>query len=123
MSEESHLTTEFRQRAVDAVLHGMTKTPVAVAYGVDRKTISRWVNRFQEGGGNALLRRLGSGRPRKLEDVAEEQLEKRIASKEVIEFLGQMLRHHKHRHLIVVMDRAPPHTSKKTRALIDSQPR
>ena len=34
-------------------------------------------------------------------------LDKRIASKEVIEFLGQMLRHHKRRHLIVVMDRAP----------------
>ena len=50
-------------------------------------------------------------------------LDKRIASKEVIEFLGQMLRHHKRRHLIVVMDRAPPHTSKKTRAWIDGQPR
>ena len=50
-------------------------------------------------------------------------LDKRIASKEVIEFLGQMLRHHKRRHLIVVMDRAPPHTSKKTQAWIDGQPR
>jgi len=50
-------------------------------------------------------------------------LDKRIASKEVIEFLGQMLRHHRRRHLIVVMDRAPPHTSKKTRSWIDAQPR
>lgn len=50
-------------------------------------------------------------------------LDKRIASKEVIEFLGQMLRHHKRRHLIVVMDRAPPHTSKKTRTWIEAQPR
>ena len=50
-------------------------------------------------------------------------LDKRIASKEVIEFLGQMLRHHQRRHLIVVMDQAPPHTSKKTRAWIDTQPR
>jgi len=50
-------------------------------------------------------------------------LDKRIASKEVIEFLSQMLRHHKRRHLVVVMDRAPPHTSKKTRAWIDSQAR
>ena len=50
-------------------------------------------------------------------------LDKRIASKEVIEFLNQMIRHHHRRHLVVVMDQAPPHTSKKTKAWIDSQPR
>lgn len=48
---------------------------------------------------------------------------KRIASNEVIEFLRQMLRHHKRRHLVVVMDRAPPHTSKKTQAFINDQKR
>ena len=41
-------------------------------------------------------------------------VDKRISSTEVIEFLTQMLRHHGSRHLVVVMDRAPPHTSKKT---------
>src|SRR5579862_1833659 len=40
--------------------------------------------------------------------------EKRICSEEVIEFLGQMLKHHQNRHLVVVMDQAPPHTSHKT---------
>lgn len=50
-------------------------------------------------------------------------LEKRIASAEVIDFLAQMLTHHKHRHLVVVMDQAPPHVSKKTTAFIDSQRR
>jgi transposase len=49
--------------------------------------------------------------------------DKRIASAEVIEFLGQMLRHHPRRHLVVVMDQAPPHVSKATRAYIESQPR
>lgn len=49
--------------------------------------------------------------------------EKRITSEEVIDFLTQMLKHHKRRHLVVVMDRAPPHVSKKTTAFIDSQPR
>ena len=49
--------------------------------------------------------------------------EKRICSAEVIEFLGQMLRHHKKRHLVVVMDRAPPHTSKKTMGFIEEQAR
>jgi transposase len=49
--------------------------------------------------------------------------DKRIASAEVIEFLGQMLGHHPRRHLVVVMDQAPPHVSKATMAFVDSQPR
>ena len=49
--------------------------------------------------------------------------EKRIASEEVIEFLDQMLKHHSRRHLVVVMDQASPHVSKRTRAFIASQPR
>lgn len=48
---------------------------------------------------------------------------KRIASNEVIEFLRQMLKHHRRRHLVVVMDQAPPHKSKKTRAFVDGQKR
>jgi transposase len=50
-------------------------------------------------------------------------LDKRIASTEVIDFLGQMLKHHPRRHLVVVMDQAPPHTSKRTTAYINSQRR
>jgi len=34
-----------------------------------------------------------------------------------------MLQHHKRRHLVVVMDQAPPHTSKKTTGYIESQRR
>lgn len=49
--------------------------------------------------------------------------EKRICSEEVIAFLGQMLKHHKKRHLVVVMDQAPPHTSKKTLGYIECQAR
>jgi transposase len=49
--------------------------------------------------------------------------DKRMASDEVIDFLSQMLRHHRRRHLVVVMDQAPPHTSKKTNAFITSQGR
>lgn len=47
----------------------------------------------------------------------------RIASAQVIDFLGQMLRQHPRRHLVVVMDQAPPHVSRKTKAYIDSQRR
>jgi len=49
--------------------------------------------------------------------------DKRIASEEVMGFLGPMLKHHPRRHLVVVMDQAPPHTSKRTRAYIASKPR
>jgi transposase len=49
--------------------------------------------------------------------------EKRIASQEVIHFLEQMLLHHKRRHLVVVMDQAPPHTSKITKTFIEKQKR
>lgn len=48
---------------------------------------------------------------------------KRIASDEVIDFLQQMVRHHSRRHLIVVMDQAPPHVSKRTKAFIETQQR
>jgi transposase len=49
--------------------------------------------------------------------------DKRIASKEVIAFLEQILRHHPKRPVVVVMDQAPPHTSKLTAAYIESQRR
>ncbi len=47
----------------------------------------------------------------------------RIASDQVIDFLADMLKYHRRRHLVVVMDQAPPHVSKKTKAYIDGQPR
>jgi transposase len=50
-------------------------------------------------------------------------LQKRINSDDVIAFLAQMLKHHRRRHLVVVMDRAPPHTSKKTKQFIEAQAR
>jgi transposase len=49
--------------------------------------------------------------------------EKRITSVEVVEFLKQLLRHHPRRHLVVVMDQAPPHTSQQTTRFIAGQPR
>jgi transposase len=43
---------------------------------------------------------------------------KRITSVEVIDFLKQLLRQHRGRHVIVVMDQAKPHTSNMTKAFI-----
>lgn len=264
MSNGLHLSADVRERAVCAVQEGMSRQAVAMAYGVDRATLYRWLQKFDIDGNEGLERKAGSGRPRKLEELDQGKLrallikgaihfgyetdlwtvgrvrrviteefsivlskntiwrrlrdagltyqkpereyyeideesrkkwlryevpkirrcvqkhrgilyfqdesnvsltaflgktwapcgetpkakvtgkragiaansaisrnghllfrllEKRIASKEVIDFLQQMLSHHPTRHLIVVMDQAPPHTSKKTKAWIASQPR
>lgn len=264
MSEGGYSSYEIRVRAVGAVERGMSVTQVAEAYGIERRTIHRWLARYRESGEHGLQRKAGSGRPRKLESLTEERLrgivlkpasfwgfetdlwtvgrlrrviedelgvilskntvwrrlrdagltyqkpereyfeldeearqewlrtevprirrtvrkykailyfqdesnvsltaflgktwaprgqtprlrvtgarggvsamsalsrrghlvfrlhEKRIASPEVIDFLEQMLQHHKRRHLVVVMDQAPPHVSRKTRDYIDSQKR
>lgn len=264
MSEGGYSTYEVRLRAVAAVRRGLPVTHVAEAFQVDRRTVHRWVARYHTQGEKGLKRRLGSGRPRKLEEFDECELreivlqpasdfgyetdlwtvarlhqvirqdygvrvsrdtvwrrlreagltyqkpereyyeideharrkwlrsevpkirrtvekyrailyfqdesnvsltaflgktwaprgqtpkakvtgkrsgvaamsavsrrghllfrlhEKRIASAEVIDFLDQMLEHHKRRHLVVVMDQAPPHVSKKTRSHIDRRRR
>ena len=48
---------------------------------------------------------------------------KRFNSDDIIKFLSQMLKHHPRRHLIVVMDQATCHKSKKTKGYIASQKR
>jgi transposase len=258
------MSAEMRHRAILAIQDGMPVGQVASAYGVNRSTVYRWSRRAESGGKPGLQRKPGSGRPRKLEELTEDELyslviqpashfgyetdlwtvarlrcvindefhvplsrssvwrrlrqagltyqkpereyyeideqarkkwlqyevpkirraikkykailyfqdesnisltaflgktwsprgqtpkskvtgkrggvaamsaisrrgqllfrlhNKRIASAEVIAFLAQMLKHHPRRHLVVVMDQAPPHTSKKTQTFIDSQPR
>ena len=47
----------------------------------------------------------------------------RIATKEVIDFLAMLLSHHKRRHLVVVMDNASPHTSKRFKEFVARQKR
>ena len=74
MSEGAHLTAEIRQRAALAVVAGMAIASVAAAFGVDRKTVSRWVAKFRDHGREALHRRSGSGRPRKLAELTEGEL-------------------------------------------------
>lgn len=49
--------------------------------------------------------------------------DEKIKSKQVINFLEQMLAHHPRRHLVVVIDKAPPHTSRITRKFIISKKR
>src|SRR5271169_6962329 len=66
-------TLEVRERAVEAVSRGLPMGEVADAFGIDRTTLYRWVSRNETVG---LLRKVGSGRPRLLEDLTEEALVK-----------------------------------------------
>lgn len=45
--------------------------------------------------------------------------QKRITFVEVIDFLKQMLKHHKYRNVVVVMDQARPHVSQRTQLFIN----
>ena len=61
-------------RAVEALRLGLTVTDVAAAYQVNRTTLFRWHSRYTQEGDDGLVRRPGSGRPRTLGDVSEEDL-------------------------------------------------
>ena len=52
----------------------MSVTQVADAYGVDRCTLHRWLARYEREGDAGLARRPGSGRPRKLGELGEDEL-------------------------------------------------
>ena len=49
--------------------------------------------------------------------------EEKITSIQIIHFLNQMLKYHTKKHIIVVMDKAPPHTSRVTQKYIESKKR
>jgi transposase len=71
----------------------------------------------KRGGVTAMSALSGQGR------LVFQLFNQRIASEQIMQFLGQMLKHHPRRHLVVVMDQAPPHVSKKTRNYVASQKR
>ena len=71
-------TFEVRARAVAAALEGNPIGQVARAYGVERTTLHRWLQRYHQQGEAGLQRQPVSGRPRKLAGRAEYLL-KRMA--------------------------------------------
>ena len=76
MSDGTHFTATARERAARAAVDGMGISSIALAYGVDRKTVSRWVSKYSDCGIAALQRKVGSGWPRKLEELTVEELKK-----------------------------------------------
>jgi transposase len=75
MDEGRYSTYDVRCRAVRAVLHGRAMADVADAFGTDRSTVFRWMRRYQSAGNDGLTRQPGSGRPRKLQDLTENELQ------------------------------------------------
>jgi transposase len=66
-----HLVLQaLRQRAVAAVEQGCSVEQVAKVYGLNRRTVFRWVADFRRGGAPALLAKPVPGRPpRQRDDV------------------------------------------------------
>ena len=77
-----HTTLQtMRQQAVKAVRHGQSPTQVAITYGVNERTVFRWLSAFVSGGQTALLAKALTGRPRLLEAKQMNWLMKTIQSK------------------------------------------
>jgi transposase len=55
----------LRQRAVQAVQEGCEVASVAAAFGLNVRTVFRWVAAYTQGGPGALLAKPIPGRPRK----------------------------------------------------------
>ncbi len=67
---DHHTLQVMRQQAVKAVREGQTVQSVAAAFGVNQRSVFRWLADFTNGGQNALLAKPIPGRPSKL--TAEE---------------------------------------------------
>ncbi|MCA9191268.1 MAG: helix-turn-helix domain-containing protein [Planctomycetales bacterium] len=74
MYENGYSTKEVRVRAVEAVERGLSVTVASDDFGVSRRTLHRWLERVREDGNDGLERRVGSGRPRKLDELSDGEL-------------------------------------------------
>ncbi len=74
MKHSKYSTYEIRLRAVTAVKDGMSVDNVAKAYKTHRTTIYRWLEK-QKAGNEGLIRKPGSGRPRKLQELSCTQMQ------------------------------------------------
>lgn len=63
---DHHSLQVMRQQAIKAVREGQTVSSVAAAFGVNERSVFRWLSSFIEGGQNALLAKPIPGRPSRL---------------------------------------------------------
>lgn len=58
----------LRQRAVAAVEQGFSVAQVAATFGVNRRTVFRWVANYRRAGPGALLAKPIPGRPKRMQE-------------------------------------------------------
>ena len=69
----------FRNRAVRAVLDGMTQAEGARVFGVHHNAVNRWVKRYRRGGWNGLSEQRRGRRPGEQAALSEPQQQEVIA--------------------------------------------
>jgi transposase len=75
------LTEEVRKRAVASIQGGESPGSVAAAFGVNERTVYRWLAAYRSGGWGELDARKRGGRPRKLDARAMKWIYETIATK------------------------------------------
>ena len=73
--------TELRKRGVAAVQSGESPTQVAAAFGVNLRTLFRWLAQYRRGGWGRLDARKRGGRPPKLDGRALRWIYNTVANK------------------------------------------
>ncbi|MGH7153540.1 MAG: helix-turn-helix domain-containing protein, partial [Acetobacteraceae bacterium] len=77
-----HITlSELRRRGVAAVQSGESPTQVAVALGVNLRSVFRWLAEYRRGGWDRLNARKRGGRPPKLDAKAMRWIYNAVANK------------------------------------------
>ena len=69
----------LRNRAVQAVLGGMTQAEAARVFGVHRNAVNRWIRRYREGGWAGLAEQRRGRRPGEQPALSERQQQELIA--------------------------------------------
>ncbi len=64
----------FRLMAIKTLIFGLEYQKVAKLYNVTRRTLARWIRRFNEDGIDGLLNKPKSGRPPKIADSLSSKL-------------------------------------------------
>jgi transposase len=76
MDGHGYSTLDVRIRAVEAVRNGIPVSQTAMAFGVDRTTLHRWLARHNQDGEAGLQRKPVSGRPRALSGITHKRLKR-----------------------------------------------
>src|ERR687885_1776705 len=69
----------LRNRAIRAVLDGMTQAEAARVFGVHRNAVNRWVKRYRQGGWDGLAERRRGRRPGEQPALSERQQQEVMA--------------------------------------------